>query len=78
LEFRYPKEFLSAGSNLSFALLPWRDEVFDAMDRGRIDLMLRGDDGLVPPRFPRQVIFEEKIVCVVSKNGHRGNKLTLQ
>jgi DNA-binding transcriptional LysR family regulator len=72
------KEFLAAGSNLSFALSPLRDEVFDAMDRGRIDLMLRGDDGLVPPRFPRQVIFEEKIVCVVSKDSHRGNKLTLR
>jgi DNA-binding transcriptional LysR family regulator len=72
------KEFLAAGSNLSFALSPLRDEVFDAIDRGRIDLMLRGDDGLVPPRFPRQVIFEEEIVCVVSKDSHRGNKLTLR
>lgn len=72
------KEFLAAGSNLSFALSPLSDEVFDAMDRGRIDLMLRGDDGLVPPRFLRQVIFEEKIVCVVSRDSHRGNKLTLR
>lgn len=72
------KQFLAAGSNLSFAMSPLGDGVFDAMDRGRIDLMLRGDDGLVPPRFPRQVIFEEKVVCVVSKDRQRGNKLTRQ
>jgi DNA-binding transcriptional LysR family regulator len=72
------KEFLATGSNLSFALSPLRDGVFDAMDRGRIDLLLRADDGLAPPRFPRQVIFEEKVVCVVSKDSRRGNKLTLR
>lgn len=72
------KQFLASGSNLSFAMSPSGDGVFDAMDRGRIDLLLRGDDGLVPPRFPRQVIFEEKIVCVVSKDRQRGNKLTRQ
>lgn len=72
------KQFLASGSNLSFAMSPWGDGVFDAMDRGRIDLLLRGDDGLVPPRFPRQVIFEEQIVCVVSKDRQRGNKLTRQ
>ena len=72
------KQFLAAGSNLSFALSPLRDEVFDALDRGRIDLMLRADDGVAPPRFPRQVIFEEKIVCVVSKDSQLGNNLTRQ
>ncbi len=71
------KQFLAAGDNLSFALSPLRDGVFDAMDRGRIDLMLRADDGLAPSKFPRQVIFEEKIVCVVSKK-RPGNKLNLQ
>jgi DNA-binding transcriptional LysR family regulator len=72
------KQFLAAGSNLSFALSPLRDGAFDALDRGRIDLMLRADDGLAPPRFPRQLIFEEKVVCVVSKDSQRGNKLSLR
>jgi DNA-binding transcriptional LysR family regulator len=72
------KQLLAAGSNLSFALSPLREGVFDAMDRGRIDLMLRADDGLAPPRFPRQVIFEEKIVCVVSRDSPLRKKLTLQ
>jgi DNA-binding transcriptional LysR family regulator len=72
------KQFLAAGSNLSFAMSPLSDGVFDAMDRGRIDLMLRADDGVGSPRFPRQVIFEEKVVCVVSKDRQRGNKVTQQ
>jgi DNA-binding transcriptional LysR family regulator len=72
------RRFLAAGSNLSFALSPLRDGVFDALDRARIDLMLRADDGLAPPRLPRQVIFEEDVVCVVAKDSRLGNKLTLQ
>jgi DNA-binding transcriptional LysR family regulator len=72
------KQFLAAGSNLSFAWSPLNDGVFDALDRGRIDVMLRADDGVAPPRFPRQVIFEEEIVCLVSKDSQLGNNLTRQ
>ncbi len=55
----------------------FRTEVFDAMDRGRIDLLLHADDGNVPANFPRQAIFEEEFVCVVAKESPFVHKLTL-
>ena len=64
------KHFLKAG--------PLSDEVFDAMDRGRIDLLLYADDGNVPEHLARTGIFEEEFVCIVSKGSRHGRGLTLK
>ncbi len=71
------KFFLAAGKDLCFTLHPMIDGVFDAMDRGRIDLLLHADDGNVPSQFCRETIFEEDFVCVVAKNSAFGSKMTL-
>jgi DNA-binding transcriptional LysR family regulator len=71
------KQFLAAGNGLSFDFSPLIDGVFDAMDRGRIDLLLHADDGNVPVNFPRQAIFEEEFVCVVAEESPYAHKLTL-
>lgn len=51
--------------------------MFDAMDRGRIDLLLYAEDGNVPAHLPRQVLFEEEFVCVVAKDSPYAHRLTL-
>lgn len=61
------KQFLAAGKGVSFTLSPLNDEVFDAMQRGRIDLLLHADDGQVPLHYLRETIFEEEFVCVVAR-----------
>ncbi len=71
------KHFLAAGNNLSFDISPIGDGIFDAMDRGRIDLLLHADDGNVPLHFPRQAVFEEEFVCIVAKNSPYAHRLTL-
>ena len=71
------KRFLQAGNNLSFDFSPLNDEVFDAMDRGRIDLLFYANDGNIPAHLAREVIFEEEFVCIVAKDGPYGDKLTL-
>ncbi len=71
------KHFLEAGKNLAFDILPLNDEMFDAMDRGRIDLLLYADDGNVPTHIARQILFEEEFVCVVAKSSPYAHKLTL-
>ncbi len=71
------KHFLEAGNNLAFDILPLNDEMFDAMDRGRIDLLLYADDGNVPTHLARQILFEEEFVCVVAKSSPYAHKLTL-
>jgi len=71
------KHFLEAGQDLAFDILPLNDAVFDAMDRGRIDLLFYADDGNVPAHLARQLLFEEEFVCVVSKDSPYALKLTL-
>jgi DNA-binding transcriptional LysR family regulator len=72
------KHFLAKGSKVSFEISPLNDGVFDAMERGRIDLLLHADDGNVPSKFPRAVIFEEEFVCVVARESSYSGRLTLQ
>ncbi len=45
------KHALSKGSKVSFEISPLNDSVFDAMERGRIDLLLHADDGNVPHKL---------------------------
>jgi len=71
------KHLLKAGKNLAFDILPLNDGVFDAMDRGRIDLLFYADDGNVPAHLERQSLFEEEFVCVVAKDSPYAHKLTL-
>jgi DNA-binding transcriptional LysR family regulator len=71
------KHFMESGNGLSFDFSPLSDEVFEAMDRGRIDLLLYADDGNVPAHLSRTTIFEEEFVCVVSKDSPYAHKITL-
>ena len=71
------KLFLAEGKYLCFTMHPLVDGVFDAMDRGRIDMLLHADDGNVPPHLCRETIFEEDFVCVVAKRSTFGHTLTL-
>ena len=71
------KWFPAAGNDLCFTLHPMVDGVFDAMDRGRIDLLLHALDGNLPSHFCRERIFEEHFVCVVTTNSAFDRTLTL-
>ena len=70
------QRFLAAGKRVSFDLTPLSDHVFDAMERGRLDLLLHADDGHVPTQYPREIIFEEEFVCVVAKESPFSGHLT--
>ena len=71
------KFLLAAGKGLGFTMHPLTDAVLDALDRGRIDLLLHADDGNVPSHLCRETIFEEDFVCVVAKQSNFGRTLTL-
>ena len=71
------KAFLAAGDNLSFTVYPLVDGVFNAMDRGRIDLLVHADDENVPSHLCRETIFQEDFVCVVAKDSAFGSRLAL-
>lgn len=71
------KRFLAAGENLSFDFSPLNDSVCDAMNRGRIDLLLAAEDGLIPAHLLCRTLFKEGFVCVVAKEHGCVDRLTL-
>src|SRR5260370_35087293 len=48
------------------------------MEKGRLDLVLVGDDGFAPTHFAKEVIFEVDFVCVVAKESRLSRALTLK
>ena len=72
------KAFLDLGENLSFDLSPINDEVFVALERGRIDLLFYANDSHIPAHLTRETIFHEQFVCIVSKTGPYATSLTLK
>ncbi len=70
------RQLLALGPRLSLDLLPLSDEIFAAMEHGRIDLLLYADDGNIPSNLQRQLLYEEDFVCVVSQNSHFEHRLS--
>ena len=69
---------LAAGLRVSFTFLPLHDGQFEAMEKGRLDLMLVADDGYAPTHFAKETIFEVSFVCVVAKESRFSGALTLK
>jgi hypothetical protein len=68
---------LAPGVRVSFEFLPLRDGQFEAMEKGRLDLVV-ADDGYAPTHFVKEVIFEVDFVCVVAKESRFSRALTLK
>jgi DNA-binding transcriptional LysR family regulator len=69
---------LPAASKVSFNFVPLHDAQFEAIEKGRIDLLLVADDGTAPVHFAKEVIFEVEFVCVVAKESPFKRALTLK
>jgi DNA-binding transcriptional LysR family regulator len=69
---------LPKASRVSFEFVPFGDPTFDAIDKGRIDLMLNADDGYLPPRFASELIFSDRFSCVAAKQTKYPRALTLK
>jgi DNA-binding transcriptional LysR family regulator len=69
---------LAPGVRVSFEFLPLHDGQFEAMEKGRLDLVLVADDGYAPTHLVKEVIFEVDFVCVVAKESRFSRALTLK
>jgi DNA-binding transcriptional LysR family regulator len=69
---------LARGRRLSFEFAPWHDGTFEALERGRLDLVLNAEDGNTPAQFSKEVIFADQFVCVVAKESKYKRKITLK
>ena len=67
------KRIRSQLSSFSFG-----DQTFDAIEKGRLDLMLNADDGYLRPRFVSEVIFDDSFSCVAAKESTYPRTLTLK
>jgi DNA-binding transcriptional LysR family regulator len=66
------RSVLKTTSKVAFDFVPLHEGQHDALDKGRLDLLLSAEDGTVPTHLAKEVIFEVDFVCVVSKQ----NKLS--
>jgi DNA-binding transcriptional LysR family regulator len=72
------RQFVPGANKVSFEFIAAHDASFDAMDRGRLDLVLCTDDEVIPPHFQSEVLYQEEVVCVVAKENPLPRQLTLK
>jgi DNA-binding transcriptional LysR family regulator len=72
------KTVLPAAGKISFEFVPFGDQTFEAIEKGRLDLLLNADDGYLPPRFASEIIFEDGFACVAAKESGYSRVLTLK
>lgn len=69
---------LPSAKKVAFSFVPLHNAQFEAMEKGRIDLLLIADDGVAPSHLVREIIFEVEFVCVVAKKSPFKRALTLK
>ena len=63
---------------VTFDFAPWSSDALDALEKGKLDLVLSIDDGLLPSHFQSEKLAREEWVCVVARNSKFGNSFTLK
>src|SRR6202789_28378 len=69
---------LASAGKVSLNFVPLHDGTFEAVEKGRLDLLLNADDGTAPAHFANEIIFEVDFVCVVAKESNFSRALTLK
>jgi DNA-binding transcriptional LysR family regulator len=69
---------LPKAGKVSIEFVSFGDQTFDAIEKGRLDLMLNADDGYLPPRFVSEMIFDDSYSCVAAKESKYPRALTLK
>ena len=69
---------LPKADKVSIEFVSFGDQTFDAIEKGRLDLMLNADDGYLPPRFASEMIFDDSYSCVAAKESKYPRALTLK
>lgn len=71
------RRILPQAPNLAFEWIATHAGTFDALDRGRLDLMLGAEDDQVPDQFEKETIFSESFACVVWRGSRRRRPVSL-
>jgi hypothetical protein len=52
--------------------LPWQADAADMLGRGKLDLILHIDDGLLPSHFSSERLYREDWICAVARQSEFG------
>jgi len=63
---------------VNFDFQPWQADAVDMLERGKLDLILHIDDGLLPSHFSSQRLYREDWICAVARQSKFGDRLTLR
>jgi DNA-binding transcriptional LysR family regulator len=63
---------------VSFDFLPWQPDAVEMLERGKLDLILHIDDGLLPSHFSSERLYREDWVCAVARQSKFHDRLTLK
>lgn len=69
---------LPKGAKTKFSFVPLHAGQYEALEKGRLDLVLNADHDAAALHFSKEVIFEVDFVCVVSRKCKFARTLTLK
>ncbi|MFZ0520391.1 MAG: LysR family transcriptional regulator [Candidatus Acidiferrales bacterium] len=72
------RRYTTESYKVNFDLLPWQADAADMLERGKLDLLLHIDDGLLPSHFSSERLYREDWICAVSRQSKFGDRLTLK
>jgi DNA-binding transcriptional LysR family regulator len=72
------RKVLPAAAKVSIEFVPFGGPTFEAIEKGRLDLLLNADDGYLPPHFASEMIFDDSFSCVAAKESKYPEVLTLK
>jgi DNA-binding transcriptional LysR family regulator len=75
---RLCRRYTAEGYKVNFDFLPWQADAADMLERGKLDLILHIDDGLLPSHFSSEKLYREDWICAVARQSKFGDRLTLK
>lgn len=69
---------LSMPTKVNFHFVPLHGGQYEALEKGRLDLVLNAADDTAPTHLRQEIIFEVDFVCVISKKSKFSRAITLR
>ena len=69
---------LPKGTKVKFSFVPLHGGQYEALEKGRLDLVLNADYDAATPHLSKEFIFEVDFVCVVSRKSKFARAITLK
>jgi DNA-binding transcriptional LysR family regulator len=75
---RLCRRYTTKNYKVNFDFLPWQADAADMVERGKLDLILHIDEGLLPSHLCSEKLYREDWICAVARESKFGARLTLK